>query len=161
MLALTWACNLPGANGARGPAATGIVETVSAMQTGLVASQTAAAGVVPPSATALPAALPSPTPAPLPTAADPVVSATALCWTGPGSAYPVVSSVKPGNAVKVLGVSSKVGWFVIENPTYGNRCWIEAKNLTLDPNFSTAGMQVFNPPPTPGPKVTPIPTPTT
>jgi hypothetical protein len=62
--------------------------------------------------------------------------------------------------VKVLGVGSTVGWFVINNPTYGNRCWIEAKNLTLDPLFSTAGMQVYNPPPTPGPKVTPIPTPT-
>ena len=28
----------------------------------------------------------------------------------------------------------------------------------LDPYFSVAGMKVFNPPPTPGPKETPVPT---
>jgi uncharacterized protein YgiM (DUF1202 family) len=74
--------------------------------------------------------------------------------------YDVVSSVKAGTAVTVLGVGSITGWFVIENPIYRDRCWIEAKNLALDPYFNTAGMQVFNPPPTPGPKITPGPSPT-
>ena len=154
------ACNFPGASNGREVAATTVVQTISALQTSLADSQTAAAGAPAPSATALPAALPSSTPAPLPTASNPVVSSTALCWQGPGNAYEVVSSVKAGVEVQVLGVGSNVGWFVIKNPTYGDRCWIEAKNLKLDPNFSTAGLQVYNPPPTPGPTETPVPTPT-
>jgi uncharacterized protein YraI len=137
-----------------------MAQTVSPMQTSLAETQAATAAILPPSATASPMPLPTATLEPLPTAANPVVSTTALCWTGPGPAYPVVSGVKAGTEVEVLGVGSNVGWFVIKNPTYGNRCWIEAKMLTLDAYFSTAGMQVYNPPPTPAPKVTPVPTPT-
>ncbi len=157
---MLWACNLPGATNGNDAAATTVVQTISALQTNLAGSQTAAAGAPPPIATALPAVAPSLTPAPLPTASNPVVSITALCWQGPGNAYEVVSSVKAGVEVEVLGVGSNVGWFVIKNPTYGDRCWIEAKNLKLDPNFVTAGLQVYNPPPTPGPTETPVPTPT-
>jgi hypothetical protein len=157
---VVWGCNLPFMAGGGNGAATRVVQTISWMQTSLAENQTATAGVLPPSATPSPIPLPSPTLPPLPTASRPIVSTTALCWTGPGSAYPVVSSVQAGTQVEVLGVGSKVGWFVIKNPTYGDRCWIEAKALTLDPYFSTAGMEVFNPPPTPGPKVTPAPTPT-
>lgn len=157
---LLWGCNLPAGQGADGSQVTLMVQTISALQTIQAASQIAAANMPPPSATPEPVAPPTATLAPIPTASNPVVNVLALCWTGPGNAYPVVSSVKAGTEVQVLGVGSKVGWFVIKNPTYGDRCWIEAKNLTLDPYFSTAGMQVFNPPPTPGPTVTPVPTPT-
>jgi uncharacterized protein YgiM (DUF1202 family) len=139
-----------------------IVETVSALQTIMVASQTAQPVPVAPTATVTAAAAALPTIGPLVTSVPlkPVVQVTSLCWTGPGPVYPVVSSVKAGTAVTVLGVGSKTGWFVIENPTYGDRCWIEAKSLSLDPFFNTAGMQVFNPPPTPGPRITPGPSPT-
>jgi uncharacterized protein YgiM (DUF1202 family) len=141
-------------------AATNVVQTISAIQTDLAASQIATASAPPPSAAAAPEAAPSATAQPVPTASNPVVHTTALCWTGPGSAYPVVSAVKAGTQLQVLGVGSQVGWFVVKNPTYGDRCWVEAKYLTLDPYFNTSGMQVFNPPPTPGPTETPIPTPT-
>jgi uncharacterized protein YgiM (DUF1202 family) len=139
-----------------------VVETVSALQTVMAASQTAQPIPVAPTESVTPGAAPIPTIAPLvtPVPEKPVVQVTSLCWTGPGPAYPVVSSVKAGVAVTVLGVGSKAGWFVIENPTYRDRCWIEAKNLSLDPFFSTSGMQVFNPPPTPGPTITPKPSPT-
>jgi hypothetical protein len=157
---LLGACNLPMMQARDNGAATIVVETISALQTDLAVSQIATASVTPPSATAAPVAAPSATAQPVPTASNPVVSTTALCWTGPGSAYPVVSAVKAGTQVQVLGVGSKVGWFVIKNQTYGDRCWVEARYLTLDPYFNTAGMQVFNPPPTPGPTETPIPTPT-
>ncbi len=157
---MLWACNLPGATTGNDAAATTVVQTISALQTNLADSQTAAAVAPPPGGTTLPAVVASSTPAPLPTAAKPVVSTTALCWQGPGNAYEVVSSVKVGVEVEVLGVGSTVGWFVIKNPTYGDRCWIEAKNLKLDPNFNTVGLQVYNPPPTPGPTETPVPTPT-
>ena len=158
---IVWGCTLPWMAGGTETAATMIVKTVSVLQTSLAGSQTAAAG---PAQSPAPLPLPLPTasqtPAPVPTAGKPVVSTTALCWTGPGSAYPVVSAIKQGTAVEMLGVGSKTGWFVIANPTYGDRCWIEAKNLQFDPYLSTAGLQVFNPPPTPGPEITPGPSPT-
>lgn len=152
-------CHLPWTAGGRNTAATMVVETVAALQTSLAASQTAveAQAMIP---TQTPAPSATNTVAASPTFANPVVKTTALCWTGPGNAYPVVSAVKSGAAVEVLGVGSTVGWFVIKNPTYGDRCWIEADNLQLDPYFNTIGMKVFNPPPTPGPKETPAPTPT-
>jgi uncharacterized protein YgiM (DUF1202 family) len=137
-----------------------VVETVSALQTIMAASQTAQAVPVPPSAAAAAVPSASVTPFATPVPAKPVVLVTSLCWTGPGAVYPVVSGIKAGTEVEVLGVGSKEGWLVIENPTYHDRCWIEAKSLKLDPFFSTAGLQVFNPPPTPGPKITPGPSPT-
>jgi hypothetical protein len=153
------ACTLPGYGSSVDAGATMIAATVAALQTGVAASQTAPVTPSPSPSTA-------PTPSPVGTATatvepkQPVVASLALCWTGPGPAYTVVSSVKPGTAVDILGVGSKTGWFVIQNPTYHDRCWIEAKNLQLDPYFNVAGMPVFNPPPTPGPKETAVPTPT-
>lgn len=157
-LVLILACTLPWTAGGTDAAATMVVETVAALQTSLSASQTA----VPPAT--VPATPPVPTatapPPATPTFSNPVVKTTALCWTGPGSAYPVVSGIKQGIAVEVLGVGSKVGWLVVKNPTYRDPCWIEVDNLQLDPYFTTAGLRVFNPPPTPGPKITPGPSPT-
>jgi hypothetical protein len=88
-----------------------------------------------------------------------VVIQKALCWRGPGGAYPVVSSVKVGTVVVLLGVGSIPGWLIIENPIYHDRCWIEVKNLQIDPNLNLAALTVFNPPPTPGPTPEPTSTP--
>ncbi|MFH1183498.1 MAG: hypothetical protein V1755_00465 [Chloroflexota bacterium] len=152
-------CTLPLTAGGRETAATMVVETVSALQRALAASQTAEAVPIPPSTVSEP---PSATATlfATPVPEKPVVQTTTLCWTGPGIAYPVVSGIRAGEVVNVLGVGSRTGWLVIENPVYGDRCWIETKNLKLDPFFSTAGLEVFNPPPTPGPKITPGPSPT-
>ncbi len=164
LIAAMAACTLPGYGGGIDAGATMIAATVAVLQTGVAATQTAQVTEALPTLAPTPSAVPTPSPFFMPLATveprPPVVTALALCWTGPGPAYPVVSSVKVGTAVDVLGVGSQTGWFVIQNPTYHNRCWIEAKNLQLDPNFSVAGLQVYNPPPTPGPKETPIPTPT-
>jgi uncharacterized protein YgiM (DUF1202 family) len=160
-LALTviLACNLAPASPALDTAATMVVQTLSVLQTAAAATSTAAAAPAPPGDTAPPP--PSPAPAvPTPTAKSPTVRALALCWTGPGDAYPVVSSVQANTEVKVMGVGSIAGWLVIENPRYHDPCWIEIKNLTLDPNFNTAGLRVYNPPPTPGPTATQVPSPT-
>ena len=160
-LTAIFGCTLPWMAGGTDAAPTMVAATVSALQTQMVISLTETAQAAP----VLPSAvIEVPTIAITPLATEvpknPVVQTTTLCWTGPGDAYPVVSGIKAGTEVIVLGVGSKTGWLVIENPTYHDRCWIEAANLTLDPNWSTAGLQVFNPPPTPGPKITPVPTPT-
>jgi hypothetical protein len=152
-------CTLPWTAGGANTSATMVVETMAALQTDLAASQTAAVTPgAPPTLQSLPTFTPAP--AATPTFTNPVVKTATLCWTGPGNAYPVVSGVKEGTAVELLGVGSKEGWFVIKNPTYNDRCWIQAKDLQLDPFFTTAGLQVYNPPPTPGPKITPGPSPT-
>ena len=152
------ACSFPGAALNVDDPATVIAATVVALQTGLSGTQTALASSTQPASAAPPA---SPTNTPLATAEpkQPLVIDVALCWTGPGNAYPVVSSVRPGTPVLVLGVGSKPGWFVIENPTYRDRCWIEAKHVQLDPFFNVSGLKVYNPPPTPGPTPGPTATP--
>jgi uncharacterized protein YgiM (DUF1202 family) len=156
LLALS-ACNLPSSSPPADVGATMIAATVSVLQTDAAASATAA--VTPPPA---PTEAPTPTLYRSPTATSepraPVVTKLSLCYTGPGPAYPVVSSVKEGTDVNILGVGSTAGWFVIENPTYHDRCWLEAANLQIDPNLNVAGLKVYNPPPTPGPKETPVPT---
>jgi hypothetical protein len=152
-------CTLPGMEGSSNAAATMVVETVSALQAAMSGTQTSQADqvqVLAPTPTVQPSATATFPPTRVPE--EPVVNKTALCWTGPGSAYPVVSGIKAGTVVKMLGVSSKEGWFVIENPIYRDRCWIQAINVKLDPNFTTVGMKIYNPPPTPGPKKTPVPT---
>jgi len=156
------ACTLPWTAGGRNTAATMVVETVSALQTLMGGSNTPVPSTMAPAATVAPPLPLISTPVPLVTQTPPtpVVQVTSLCWTGPGTAYPVVSGIKAGTTVTVLGVGSQAGWLVIENPTYRDRCWIEAKNLALDPFFNTPGLQVFNPPPTPGPSITPGPSPT-
>jgi hypothetical protein len=64
-----------------------------------------------------------------------------------------------GTVVVLLGVGSNPGWFIIENPIYHDRCWIEAANLQIDPNLNVALLKVYNPPPTPGPTPEPTSTP--
>src|SRR3990172_9273343 len=97
------ACTLPWTAGGRNVAATMVVETVSALQTEMAASQTAQPVPIPPTATATAGAAALPTIAPFvtPVPQKPVVQVTSLCWTGPGPVYPVVSAVKAGTAVTV------------------------------------------------------------
>jgi len=161
LAALGFACTLPWMAGGSNASATMIVRTVSALQTSLVGTQTAQVAQVD-----IPVPTPTPTQWQIPsfvapaisTRVNPIVATTALCWQGPGPAYPVVSGIKAGTQLEVLGVGSQVGWLVVKNPLYNDRCWIEVKNLMLDPFFNTGGLKVFNPPPTPGPKVTATPT---
>jgi len=150
-------CNVPLGSPPADVGATMIAATVSVLQTDAAASATAAVTPSPvPSEAPTPTAYLSPTATPEPQ--PPVVTKVSLCYTGPGPIYPVVSSVKEGAQVNILGVGSITGWFVIENPTYHDRCWLEESNLQIDPNLNVAGLKVYNPPPTPGPKETPIPT---
>jgi hypothetical protein len=140
-------------------AATLVAATVFALQTSAAALQTELAASV-----ELPPATPAPTatilPEATPTPQNPLVTQVALCWGGPGKAYVVISSVAAGTRVEMLGVGSLAGWYVIQNPIYHDRCWIEAKNLQIDPAVDLSKLKVFNPPPTPGPKATEVPTPT-
>lgn len=147
-------------NKAGGPdvAGTMVAATIFVLQTSAAATQTALVEQVPTSA-----ATPVPTntivPTITPTPGNPVVTRLTLCLGGPGKAYNVISSIKPGTEVELLGIASVPGWFIVLNPTYHNRCWIDAASLRLAPGFNTSNLQIFNPPPTPGPRETATPTP--
>ncbi len=151
-------CSLSAAGTRPDGAGTMVAATIYALQTGAASTQTALVIQIPTSA-ATPVPTETVTPTITPTPQNPVVSSLALCLTGPGNAYNVVSSIKPGTQIRLLGIGSVQGWFVIENPVYHDRCWIEAKHLQLDPGINVGALQVFNPPPTPGPKPTLTPTP--
>ncbi len=151
-------CSLPVAATSSDTAGTMVAATIYVLQTNAAGTQTAFVQEVPTSAaTPLPSA--SPIPGITPTPRNPLVKTLALCLTGPGSPYNVVSSIKPGTRVPLLGVGSVAGWLVVENPVYHDRCWIKASEVELDAGVNIAALQVFNPPPTPGPKITATPTP--
>ena len=150
------ACNLPSPTPTLNFSATMLAATLSALQSSVSASQTS-----------LPAAdsstpIPSNTIPPqiTPTQGNPHVIHDALCWVGPGNVFEVVSSVKTGTQVELLGRGSLSGWYIIRNPIYHDPCWIEAANLQIDPDYNLSGLPIINPPPSPTPKPTRTPIPT-
>ncbi len=152
-------CTLPVATSGSDAAGTNVAATIYVMQTGAASTQTALVVEVPTSA-ATPVPSATVTASITPTPQNPTVTKLTLCLTGPGNVYNVVSSLKPGTQVELIGVGSVPGWFVAMNPTYHQRCWIASQDLRLDPAFNVATLKVYNPPPTPGPKITLTPTPT-
>ena len=152
-------CNLPSGKSnvdATAVSATSAFATLGALRTAVAATLTAA----PPPDTPTSAPVIPPPPVSSSTPQNTVVTILALCWTGPGNVYPVVSSVKVGVSVELMGVGSIAGWYIIKNPTYHDPCWIEGKNLKIDPNYNLSTLKIYNPPPTPGPTETLVPPPT-
>ncbi len=149
------ACNLPSATPTVEAGATLVAATVSALETRVSASQTAQ----PAGASSTP--LPSNTipPQVAPTAGNPLVIQDALCWVGPGDPFEVVSSVKTGTRVELLGRGSLAGWYIINNPIYHDPCWIEAARLQIDPGYDLSVLPIINAPSTPTPTATNTPIP--
>jgi hypothetical protein len=108
--------------------------------------------------------LPTETPPPpaTPTPENPLVLHTTLCWVGPGAQYDVVSALKEGERVELLGQGSIAGWWIVRNPIYHDPCWVQSQDLQIEPGYNISGLQTFYPPPTPTftPSSTPTATPT-
>ncbi|GAB4503976.1 MAG: hypothetical protein Fur0043_09690 [Anaerolineales bacterium] len=140
------ACNLPAASRATpNVAATVVALTLSALPT---------AAVLPPppienAATPLPTATETSTPTFTPTPQNPLVLKTSLCWAGPGPVYEVVSALKQGERVELLGQGSIAGWWIVKNPIYKDPCWVQAVDLQLDPAMNATNLKIYYPPPTP------------
>jgi len=96
---------------------------------------------------------------PQPTPQKPLVIKTTLCWVGPGTQFEVVSSLKQGENVEVIGRGSIADWLIIRNPTYHDPCWVQASDLQVDASLDINSLQIYYPPPTPTktPKPTPVP----
>lgn len=74
---------------------------------------------------------------------DSTVISDYLCRVGPGAPYEVVSTVKAGTVVEILGVGAQQGWIVISNPLYNAPCWIPADRVEIDPQIDLGSMQIF------------------
>jgi hypothetical protein len=79
---------------------------------------------------------PTPTPGP---ARYGTVLTLALCWTGPGSQYEVVSSIRPDTEVEVLGTGQGGRFIIVRNPKYFRECWLKEEAIdTGDLDLSSA-----------------------
>ncbi len=146
-------CNLPTVTATPGAAGTSVDATLAALETSaaLAITQTAPARLQ----TATPLAA-----VPTGTAVDqrPLVTTDALCWVGPGNQFEVVSAIRNGTRVDLLGRGTIAGWYIVRNPIYHDPCWILATALQIDPSVNIAGLPYFSPPPTPTPTPTQTPT---
>jgi len=134
------ACNLPGRNlpASNLPvpsAATHVVPTIT-----LIAQ-------TPTIATFAPVVLSSNTASMTPTPQNPLIIQSTLCLEGPGPKYAVVSALRQNERVILLGRGSISGWFIVENPTYHDPCWVAAGALQLDSGHDPAKLKIFTPPP--------------
>jgi hypothetical protein len=150
------ACNYPTPSPTPDVGATFVAGTLTALAQVSSAPQSGSTTMDTSTSEATVTSLPSSTP----TAGNPVVIHDALCSAGPGSAYEVVSSVKIGTSVELMGVGSIPGWYIIRNPVYHDPCWIAASNLQIDPGYNVSALKIFYPPSTPTsvPSATPVPT---
>ena len=157
------ACALPGAPGATPPGEreTAVAGTVSAMLTQVAVPATAASATeaIPTETETIPATSTA-TLIPASTSQNPLVVKDALCWEGPGAQYLVVSAVKNGQRVELLGRGSIGAWWIIDNPIYHDPCWVNADVLQFDTGYNLSGLKVFTPAPTPTPTASNTPTPT-
>jgi hypothetical protein len=98
--------------------------------------------------------------APIATPQNPLVLRDTLCWVGPGNKYDVVSALKVGTRIELLGRGTIDGWWVISNPIYKDACWVQAVDVQIEPGFDTSALKLIAPPPLPTPTWTPSQTPT-
>jgi pilus assembly protein Flp/PilA len=96
-----------------------------------------------------PGSRPAQTATPTPGEEEPRILANTLCWLGPGPAYEVVSAVRAGSPVEVLGVGLGGGWLVVDNPHFpGVICWVPADAVEL-PDPVSLPSKIYSIPPTP------------
>ena len=158
LIILLGACNLPGAQ----------EETPEMVASQVAETLTAFVVSVPIStSTPEPEELASSTPLatstelmPTSTPQNPLVLQTILCWKGPGDPYEVVSALKTGERVELIGEGSIAGWWIVDNPIYHDPCWAQAVYIQIEPGYNTASLPIYTPPPSPTPTPSDTPTPT-
>lgn len=115
-----------------------------------------------PTATASPTTVPAPTDTPVQPSLPLVTSKANLnVRSGPGTAYPVLAILLPGQTAEITGVSADYGWWQVRLPGLpDSRGWVSAYYVTAE---NTSNVPVVQGPPAPAaptPTPTPLPTPT-
>lgn len=84
------------------------------------------------------------------------VSVNTNCRTGPGIVYDLISALLIGQEAEVVARSADGAYWVIRNPTGSGTCWLWGFYATVQ--GPTAGLPVWDPPPTPTLEATITPT---
>ena len=126
--------------------------TATSTQTATTVPQTVTDTVLPTS-TVMPTKI---QPSPTPTEAPPMATLfrSTVCRFGPGTIYPVHTSIKESRTAFVHGRSDDGRWYLIEFPDSEETCWIFNEIVELDKTAE------YVPILTPPPKPTPAPVPT-
>jgi len=88
-------------------------------------------------------------PTPTPASVTLQVSVDTNCRTGPGIPYPIVTILRIGKKVEVIGRNSAGTYWVIQNPTGSGHCWVWGKYASL--TGRTESLQIWDHPATPTP----------
>jgi hypothetical protein len=91
----------------------------------------------------------TPSPSLTPTASNPLMSRDAICWFGPGPDYGVVGALRKDTSVALVGPGAVDGWLVVVFPGTNAACWVQARDVQLDPSLNLGDMQSILPPPRP------------
>ena len=159
LLIIVGACNLPGQQvEPQDTVATWVAATLTARGTSGAGPATISTPAAKPTETPIPPD--TDTPLPTNTPQNPLVMETNLCWKGPGSQYEVVSALKQGERVELIGQGSIAGWWIVNNPIYHDPCWAQAVYLQIEPGYNTTSLPIYTPPPSPTPTPTDTRTPT-
>jgi uncharacterized protein YgiM (DUF1202 family) len=130
------------------------VGTLSVLQTAEEMTHAAAFVSANGTATELVVAVPLST---LPTSQVALSTATTLCRSGPGAPYKVVSVMRPGERVEILGRATVGAWFIVADPIHLTPCWMQLSNLQLSPGFNASSLPLITPPPPVTPTATLLP----
>jgi len=130
-----------------------IAGTIAVQLAAEMLTQTAAAytPTPPPSPTPLPAtATPIPTNTSEPATDSSIIRIEVLdgkpeCWSGPDNSFTFISVINGPKTVRLLGIGSLPGWYVIKNPYFGSPCWLPASAVEIDPAVDLSSLPVINP----------------
>ncbi|MBU0510085.1 MAG: hypothetical protein KJ638_00080 [Chloroflexi bacterium] len=113
---------------------------------------------LPPSATPTPPPTKTPTSTPSPTATEEPAALTmdqnAICRSGPGTVYDVVTYLVEGAQADVEGRIEDDSWWLIQPPEAEAACWVSAEIVSVRGDLE--GLPVLTPPPLP--TLSPTPT---
>lgn len=118
-----------------------------------------------PAATQTPTVVPTPTLIPTPTATPPdavVVATSGLnLRSGPGTIYDIITSLRNGDILDVLGRILSDDWIQVRSVNPGVVGWVRATPELVQVNINLDTIPIITPPPPPTPTANNTPTPTT
>ncbi len=64
-------------------------------------------------------------------------AATSSCRSGPSPDFQVIATYNAGTTVNLVGKDSADSYWIVQDPTSGNRCWISVQEATPGGSFDT------------------------